>query len=172
MRNFLGVGGRRDSVPGMHTDSHATDAQGMPDPHDPDHAATVLGRSRTIAVVGFSANQDKPSHTAPMELVRRGFDVIPVNPFADEVAGIPTVATLADIARPVDLVDVFRPAADAPDVARQAAAIGARAVWLQLGIRSDEARAIAAEHGMDFVEDQCVKPISKRFDLHPPDATG
>ena len=139
-----------------------------PDPHDPAHAARVLGASRTIAVVGFSADETKPPHAAPMELVRRGWDVIPVNPFADEVAGIATVGSLAEIDRPVDLVDVFRPAAEAADVARAAAAIGARAVWLQLGIRSDEAREVAAEHGMAFVEDQCVAPISRRFDLHPP----
>jgi predicted CoA-binding protein len=138
------------------------------DPHDPDHAASVLRRSRTIAVVGFSTDPEKPSHHAPMELVRRGFDVIPVNPFADEVAGIATVASLDQIDRPVDLVDVFRPASDAPDIARQAAAIGARGLWLQLGIRSDEARTIAAQHGMDYVEDQCVSPISRRYDLHPP----
>jgi predicted CoA-binding protein len=140
----------------------------MADPHDPEFAARVLGASRTIAVVGFSADPAKPSHSAPMELVRRGFDVIPVNPTADEIAGIPVVRSLAEIDRHVDLVDVFRPAAETPEVARQAAAIGAGGVWLQLGIRSDEARAIAAEHGMAFVEDQCVAPISRRFDLHPP----
>lgn len=145
-------------------------APSSPDPTDPDHAAALLARSRTIAVVGFSADSTKPSHHAPMELVRRGFDVIPVNPFADEVAGIPTVASLDLIDRPVDLVDVFRPAADAPDIARQAIAIGARGLWLQLGIRSDEARAIAAEHGIDFVQDQCVSPISRQYDLHPPTA--
>ncbi len=140
----------------------------MPDPTDPDHAADVLRRSRTVAVVGFSANPEKPSHHAPMELVRRGFDVIPVNPTVAEIAGIPTVARLADIDRHVDLVDVFRPAPETPGVAQQAAAIGAGAVWLQLGIRSEEARAIAEAAGMDYVEDQCVAPISMRYDVHPP----
>ena len=138
------------------------------DPHDADHAATILGRSRTIAVVGFSANPDKPSHSAPMELVRRGFDVIPVNPVADEIAGLPVVRSLSEIDRPVDLVDVFRPAAETPEVARQAVAIGAKALWLQLDIRSDEARRIAEAAGLDYVEDQCVAPISRRYDLHPP----
>ncbi len=138
-----------------------------PSPTDPDHAAAVLGRSRTIAVVGFSADTAKPSNRAPMELVERGWDVIAVNPF-HEVEGVPTVAHLRDIDRPVDLVDVFRPAADAPDVARAAAEIGASALWLQLGIRSDEARAIAHEQGMAYVEDQCVAPIARSFDLHPP----
>lgn len=140
-----------------------------PDPTDPDHAAALLARSRTVAVVGFSADASKPSNHAPMVLVERGWDVIAVNPF-HQVEGVPTVAHLRDIDRHVDLVDVFRPAADAPDVARVAAEIGASAVWLQLGIRSDEAREIAREHGMDYVEDQCVAPIARRFDLHPPAA--
>lgn len=135
---------------------------------DPEHAAAILGRSRTVAVVGFSADPAKPSHSAPMELVRRGFDVIPVNPTADEIAGLPVVRSLAEIDRPVDLVDVFRPAEATPDIARQAVAIGAKALWLQLGIRSAEAREIAVAAGLDYVEDQCVSPISRRFDLHPP----
>ncbi len=142
-----------------------------PDPTDPDHAAALLGRSRTVAVVGFSADTSKPSHSAPMVLVERGWDVIAVNPFS-EVPGVPTVATLADIDRPVDLVDVFRPSAQTPDVARAAAEIGAKGLWLQLGIRSEEARAIADEHGMAYVEDQCVAPIARSYDLQPPTADG
>lgn len=131
-------------------------------------ASEVLARSRTVAVVGFSATPGKAAHDAPMELVRRGWDVIPVNPNAAEVAGIPTVATLAEIDRPVDLVDVFRPAHETPDVARQAVDIGAKALWLQLGITSLEARSIATSAGLAYVEDQCVAPIARRFDLHPP----
>ncbi|MCW2921140.1 MAG: yccU-like uncharacterized protein [Thermoleophilia bacterium] len=150
----------------MHSDDHA--AAGRPAPTDPDHAAAVLAASRTVAVVGFSADTSKPSNRAPMELVDRGWDVIAVNPFS-QVEGVPTVAHLRDIDRHVDLVDVFRPAADAPEVARAAAEIGASALWLQLGISSDAARDIAVEHGMDYVEDQCVAPIARRFDLHPPD---
>lgn len=138
-----------------------------PPPTDPEHAAAVLSRSRTVAVVGFSADESKPSNRAPMELVRRGWDVIAVNPFS-EVPGVPTVAALADIDRHVDLVDVFRPAAATPDIAREAVAIGADALWLQLGIVSEEARAIALEHGLAYVEDQCVSPISKQFELSPP----
>ena len=146
------------------------DDQTPASPNDPDHAAALLARSRTVAVVGFSADTAKPSNRAPMELVERGWDVIAVNP-NHQVEGVPTVANLRDIDRHVDLVDVFRPAGDAPDVARAAAEIGASALWLQLGIRSDEARDIAAEHGMAYVEDQCVAPIARRFDLHPPAAT-
>jgi predicted CoA-binding protein len=133
-----------------------------------EHARDVLARSRTVAVVGFSATPGKAAHDAPMELVRRGFDVIPVNPRVEEIAGLRTVPDLASIDRPVDLVDVFRPAPETPDVARQAVAIGAKALWLQLGITSGEAREIAEDGGLDYVEDQCVAPISRAYDLHPP----
>lgn len=89
-------------------------------------------------------------------MLRYGWRIIPVNPFVDEVFGVPTVKTLADIGEPVDLVDIFRPAADAVDIVRQAVAIKAPAVWLQSGIVSAEAREIATEAGLDYVEDRCL----------------
>jgi uncharacterized protein len=145
-----------------------TPEEARPDPTDPDHAAALLARSRTIAVVGFSVDPTRPAYFAPMELVRRGWDVVPVNPFHDEIAGLATVASLEDIDRPIDLVDVFRPAAEAPQIVRQAIEVGAKAVWLQQGIRSEQARAIAAAAGIDYVEDQCVGPIARGHDLSPP----
>ena len=118
----------------------------------------ILARSRTIAVVGASRHPDKPGHDIPVELRRFGFRIIPVNPNAagTELFGEPVRASLLEIDEPVDLVDVFRPAAGAAESARQAAAIGARALWLQSGIVSAEARRIAAEAGMDYVEDRCT----------------
>jgi len=92
----------------------------------------------------------------PLLMLRHGWTIIPVNPFVDEVFGVPTVPTLADIGKPIDLVDIFRPAADAVEIVRQAAAIKAPAVWLQSGIVSAEARRIAIEAGMDYVEDRCL----------------
>ena len=89
-------------------------------------------------------------------MMRHGWRIIPVNPFADEIFGVPTVPTLADIGEPVDLVDIFRPAADAVDIVRQAVAVKAPAVWLQSGIVSAEARKIATEAGLDYVEDRCL----------------
>lgn len=96
----------------------------------------------------------------PYGLQRRGFRIIPVNPFADELFGERAYRSLADIPEPVDLVDVFRPATDAPEIARQAAAAGARALWLQLDIRSDEARRIAEAAGIDYVEDACTGVVA------------
>lgn len=122
----------------------------------------VLERSQVIAVVGASRDPDKAGGSVPPGLQQRGFRIIPVNPYADELFGEKVYRTLLDIpkAEKVDLVDVFRPAADAPEIARQAAQIGARALWLQLDIRSDEARRIAEAAGMDYVEDQCTAVVS------------
>lgn len=118
----------------------------------------ILARSRTIAVVGASRQPDKAGHDIPAELRRFGFRIVPVNPNAagTTLFGEVVRASLLEVDGPVDLVDVFRPAADAPEIARQAAAIGARALWLQSGIVSPEARRIAAEAGMDYVEDRCT----------------
>jgi predicted CoA-binding protein len=98
-------------------------------------------------------------------LQRRGFRIIPINPFADELFGERVYRTLADVPEKVDLVDVFRPSADAPDIARQAVAIGAKALWLQEEIRSDEARRIAEEAGLEFVEDECTAVIASLYQI-------
>jgi len=119
-------------------------------------AQEILAGANVIAVVGASRDPYKPSHTVPLQMLRHGWRIIPVNPFADEIFGIKTVPTLADIGEPVDLVDVFRPSRDAADVVRQAIAIGAPAVWLQSGIVSAEGRRLAEQAGIDYVEDRCV----------------
>jgi predicted CoA-binding protein len=116
----------------------------------------ILRRSKTIAVVGASRDPSKPSSSVPRALQERGFRIIPVNPSVDTLFGERAYKSLADIGEAVDVVDVFRPSADAPEVARQAVAIGARALWLQQGIVSDEARRIAEAAGMDYVEDRCT----------------
>jgi len=116
----------------------------------------ILADATVIAVVGASRDPSKPSHSVPLQMIRHGWRIIPVNPFVDEIFGVKSFPTLADIGEPVDLVDVFRPARDAVDVVRQAVAIKAPAVWLQSGIVSAEARRIAEEAGMDYVEDRCL----------------
>lgn len=124
----------------------------MTDPH----LGEILGASKTIAVVGASANEKKAANRIPRWLLKAGFTVIPVNPTAEEILGQKVYKSLADIPVPVDIVDVFRPSAEAAGVAEQAAAIGAKTVWLQLGITSDEARSVAEKAGMNFVEDNCL----------------
>jgi predicted CoA-binding protein len=96
-------------------------------------------------------------------LQRRGFRIIPINPFADELFGERVYRSLADVPESIDLVAVFRPAADAPEIARQAAAIGAKSLWLQLDIRSEEARLIAEEAGLDYIEDECTAVVASLY---------
>jgi uncharacterized protein len=127
--------------------------------------AQILAESRTIAVVGASRDPGKTAHAVPRQILRQGWHVIPVNPYADEIWGQRCYPTLADIPEPVDLVNVFRPSADTPDVARQAVAIGAKALWLQQGIASAQSRAIAEAAGLDYVEDYCVAVERARSQL-------
>jgi predicted CoA-binding protein len=119
-------------------------------------AQQILAEAKAIAVVGASRDPYKPSHTVPLQILRHGWRILPVNPFVGEIFGVRAVPTLADLDEPVDLVNVFRPARDAVDVVRQAVAIKAPAVWLQSGIVSAEARRIAEEAGIDYVEDRCL----------------
>lgn len=92
----------------------------------------------------------------PAQMQAAGYRIIPVHPSAAEVLGEKAYRSLEDIPEPVDLVNVFRPAEEAPGIARSAVAIGAKALWLQVGIRSQEAWRIAAEAGMAYVEDRCA----------------
>jgi uncharacterized protein len=123
----------------------------------------ILERARTIAVVGASRDPSKAAGSVPAGLQRRGFRIIPVNPYADMLFGERVYRSLLDVPDEVDVVDVFRPADEAPGIARQAAAIGAKALWLQLDLRSAEARAIAEAAGLDYVEDECTAVVSSLY---------
>jgi predicted CoA-binding protein len=126
-------------------------------------AREVLERTTTIAVVGASRDPFKAGGSVPIGLQQRGFRIIPINPFASVLFGERVYRSLAEIPEKVDLVDVFRPAPDAPAIARQAVAIGAKALWLQLDIRSEDARRIAEAAGLDFIEDECTAVVSSLY---------
>jgi hypothetical protein len=126
-------------------------------------SSEILERATTIAVVGASRDPNKAGGSVPEGLQRRGFRIIPINPFADMLFGERVYRSLLDVPQKVDLVDVFRPAADAPEIARQAVAIGAKALWLQLDIHSDEARRIAEEAGIEYVEDECTAVVASLY---------
>lgn len=117
----------------------------------------VLGDARTLAVVGLSADWYRPSYFAAKYMQAHGYRIIPVNPKYDSILGERCYPDLRAIPEPVDLVDVFRKPADAPGVARDAVAIGARYLWLQLGVLSDEAVRIGEAGGLTVVQDRCVK---------------
>ena len=125
--------------------------------------AEILASAKTIAMVGASPNPDRPAYGVMRYLMRAGYRVIPVRPLdCNEVCGIPCVATLAEIDEPIDLVDVFRRPEFCEAHAREAAEAGAKALWLQLGIVSPAARAIAEAAGIDYVEDACTAVVHAR----------
>ncbi len=128
----------------------------------------ILTTYDTITVVGASAAAAKAAHSVPAHMQRHGWRIIPVNPHADKILGEPVYRTLGDVPEQVGLVDVFRPSWQAPDIARQAVAAGATALWLQLGIASAEARAIAEGAGLLYVEDRCLFIEQRRLGLEAP----
>jgi predicted CoA-binding protein len=121
--------------------------------------AEILAETKTIALVGASPRPERPSNSVMRYLLAQGYRVIPVRPHRKEILGIPCVDSVTDIEEQVDLVDVFRRAEFCPEVAEQAAAAGATALWLQLGIVSPEARAIAERAGMEYVENACTAVV-------------
>ena len=125
----------------------------------------ILTSYDTITVVGASRAAYKAAHSVPAHMQRHGWRIVPVNPHADQILGEPVYRTLADVPGQAGLVEVFRPSGQTPDIARQAVAAGATALWLQLGIASAEARAIA---GLLYVEDRCLVIEQRRLSLEAP----
>lgn len=117
----------------------------------------ILRENRTVAVVGLSANWYRPSYFAAKYLQEHGFRVIPVNPAYDSVLGEKCYKSLRDIPGKVDVVDCFRKSEEIAALAQEAVAIGAKVLWMQLGVRSGEARKIAEAAGLEVVEDRCMK---------------
>jgi uncharacterized protein len=125
--------------------------------------AQILAEATTIAVVGASPKPTRPANGVMRYLLAHGYHVIPVRPRdCDEVHGVPCVEALSEIEEPIDLVDVFRRVDACPAVVQEAVDVGARAVWLQLGLVSPEARRIAEAAGLDYVEDECTAIVHRR----------
>jgi predicted CoA-binding protein len=123
----------------------------------------ILAEAKTIALVGASPKPDRPANGVMRYLLAQGYRVIPVRPRdCEEVHGVPCVTSLAEIEEQIDLVDVFRRADACPGVAQEAADAGAKAVWLQLGLVSSEARRIAEDAELDYVEDECTAIVHRR----------
>ena len=130
---------------------------------DSDKIRRILRNSRTIAVVGLSAQWHRPSYFAAKYMQEHGYRVIPVNPMYDEILGEKCFKSLRDIPHPVDVVDCFRKSAEIPAIAEEAVAIGARVLWMQLGVENPAARRIAESAGLEVVENRCVKIEHGRF---------
>ena len=130
----------------------------------------ILTRYDTITVVGASTAAAKAAHRVPAHLQRHGWRIIPVNPYAEEILGEKVYRTIGEVPEQVGLVEVFRPSWQAADIVGQAVAAGATALWLQLGIVSGEARAIAEGAGLLYVEDRCMSIEQRRLGLEAPAA--
>ncbi len=116
-----------------------------------------------IAIVGLSGNELRASNFVGRYLLRNGYDVVPVNPREETILGQTSYASLADIPDPVDTVDVFRKPEAVPDIARDAVAIGAKCLWLQYNVISEEGARIATDGGLDVVMDRCMKVEHARY---------
>ncbi|GAA0643571.1 CoA-binding protein [Salarchaeum japonicum] len=133
-------------------------------PVESDDELREILQAETIAVVGCSSTPGKAAHDIPKYLADHGYEVIPVNPYADEILGKPAYDSLDDVAEDIDLVDVFRPGDEAPGIVERAIARDdVTTVWLQLDITSDEAAEMAEDAGLRFVQDKCMKVEHRRL---------
>jgi len=123
----------------------------------------ILERYKRIAMVGLSSNPFRPSHFAAIYLRSEGYEVIPVNPREKEVLKLRSYPTLLEIPGPVDIVDIFRESAAVPGIVEEAITIGAKVVWMQLGVIQEEAAQRARDAGLEVVMDRCVKIEHARF---------
>jgi len=130
---------------------------------DSEKVRRILRRYKTLAVVGLSAQWHRPSHFAAKYMQEHGYRVIPVNPGNDEILGERCYKSLRDIPEKVDIVDCFRKSADIGPIAEDAIAIGAKVLWMQLGVHNEAARARAEAAGLEVVENRCVKIEHGRF---------
>lgn len=127
----------------------------------------IYAETRTIAVVGASADASKAAYQIPRYLQSQGYRILPVNPRGGELFRERVYRSLAEVDVPVDVVEVFRPAQEAPEIARQAIAIGAKVLWLQVGIVSDEAQQIAEAAGLTVVMNRCMGATHALLGLGP-----
>jgi predicted CoA-binding protein len=137
------------------------------DASEREQLARIFANTTTIAVVGASGDPAKPAHQIPRYLQRQGYRIIPVNPRGGELFGEPVARSLAEVDGPVDVVDAFRPSEETPEIAREAAEIGAKVLWLQLGIESEEARKLAESAGLTVVMNRCMGEAHRQLGLGP-----
>jgi uncharacterized protein len=123
----------------------------------------ILREAKTIAVVGLSANPTRESHMVASYLKARGYRIIPVNPVAEEILGEKSYPNLESIPESVDVVDVFRRPEHVPEIANQAVKIGAKVLWMQVGVTNEDAARTAREGGLEVVQDRCMMADHSRL---------
>jgi predicted CoA-binding protein len=135
--------------------------QGAPN----DEVRRILLRYRRLAVVGLSPTPSRPSYRAMVHMAAHGYHITPVNPMCDEVLGFPAVDTLTDAAAqgPLEIVDIFRRVEDIPPIVDEAIALGAKVIWMQLGLRHEPSARKARRAGLEVVQDRCTKMEHCRY---------
>ncbi len=134
-----------------------------------DELRAIYRDTETIAVVGASSDPDKAAHTVPEYLQSMGYHIVPVTPRRDEVLGEKAYQSLSDLDGPVDVVQVFRPPSEVPQIARDAADIGAKVLWMQPGIVSEEGAALGEQFGLTVAMDICMRATHLLLGLGPRD---
>jgi len=123
----------------------------------------ILERYKRIAMVGLSSNPFRPSHFAAIYLLSEGYDVVPVNPRENQVLGQKSYPSLRDVPGPVEVVDIFREQSAVPSIVEEAIAVGAKVIWMQLGVIHEGAAESARQAGLEVVMDRCMKIEHARF---------
>jgi predicted CoA-binding protein len=123
----------------------------------------ILREYKRIAIVGLSPNPNRPSFFAAKYLKAAGYEIFPVNPGAREILGRRCYATLSELPRPIEIVDIFRDSSAVPAIVEEAIAVGAKVIWMQLGVIHEEAAARALDAGLEVVMDRCIKIEHARF---------
>ncbi|MGD1118034.1 MAG: CoA-binding protein [Dehalococcoidales bacterium] len=127
----------------------------------------ILKNSRVVAIVGLSSNPERPSNVVGKYLKENVYQVIPVNPTETEILGLKSYPDLASIPVKVDVVDIFRRSEDVPPIVKEAIRIGAKAVWMQEGVRNEAAAAEAEKAGLKVVMDKCMRKMHLKMTGHP-----
>ncbi len=122
-----------------------------------DEVGEILEQHQTLAVIGLSTNPTKDAHQVPRYAQSAGYRVVPVNPFAEEILGEKAYPRLGDIPFPIDMVVIFRPSEEVPGVVDEALQTKARAIWMQSGIRHEEAAQKARDAGLKVVQNRCIR---------------
>ncbi len=130
---------------------------GIPSDGLTDEEIREIFKLKRIAVIGMSRNPEKPAHYVPMYLKERGYDIIPVNPVAEEISGMKVYKSISEVPGEIDIVDVFRPSEETPDIVREAVKKKPKVIWLQEGIYHPDAVEIARNAGITIVWNRCMK---------------
>ncbi len=134
------------------------------DPHSDEEILEIL-KMKKVAVVGMSKNPDKAAHYVPKYLHENGYEITPVNPNADVILKKQCYDEITDVPDDVDIVDVFRPSKEAFGIAEDTVKIGAKVLWLQLGIRDENAKQLVEKNNIEYVENKCTKMEYQKFFL-------